>query len=66
MRDVAVLGVGMHRFGAYYGEKSNAEMSLVALSLELAILYVTAHHVARIVLSIGCARLFYGPVSRRW
>ena len=30
MRDVAVLGVGMHRFGAYYGEKSNAEMSLVA------------------------------------
>jgi acetyl-CoA acetyltransferase len=30
MRDVAVLGVGMHRFGAYYGEKSNAEMSVVA------------------------------------
>lgn len=30
MRDVAVLGVGMHRFGAYYAEKSNAEMSLVA------------------------------------
>ena len=30
MRDVAVLGVGMHRFGAYYGEKPNTEMSLVA------------------------------------
>ena len=30
MRDVAVLGVGMHRFGAYYGEKPNAEMALVA------------------------------------
>ena len=28
MRDVAVLGVGMHRFGAYYGEKPNAEMAL--------------------------------------
>jgi acetyl-CoA acetyltransferase len=30
MRDVAVLGVGMHRFGAYYGEKPNAEMGLAA------------------------------------
>lgn len=30
MRDVAVLGVGMHRFGAYYGEKPNSELSLVA------------------------------------
>ena len=30
MRDVAVLGVGMHRFGAYYGEKPNAEMALAA------------------------------------
>src|SRR5262249_36348060 len=29
-RDVAVLGVGMHRFGAYYGEKPNSEMALVA------------------------------------
>jgi acetyl-CoA acetyltransferase len=30
MRDVAVLGVGMHRFGAYYGEKPNAELALAA------------------------------------
>lgn len=30
MRDVAVLGVGMHRFGAYYGEKPNGEMALAA------------------------------------
>jgi acetyl-CoA acetyltransferase len=30
MRDVAVLGVGMHRFGAYYGEKPNTEMALAA------------------------------------
>ena len=30
MRDVAILGVGMHRFGSYYGEKSNAEMGLAA------------------------------------
>jgi len=30
MRDVAVLGVGMHRFGAYYGEKPNAAMALAA------------------------------------
>lgn len=33
-----------------------AEMSLVALSLELSILYVTAHHIARIVLSIATAK----------
>ena len=30
MRDVAVLGVGMHRFGAYYGEKPNTELALTA------------------------------------
>jgi acetyl-CoA acetyltransferase len=30
MRDVAVLGVGMHRFGAYYGVKPNGEMALAA------------------------------------
>ncbi|MGH7786666.1 MAG: thiolase family protein [Candidatus Binatia bacterium] len=30
MRDVAVLGVGMHRFGAYYGEQHNNEMALNA------------------------------------
>ena len=34
-----------------------AEMSLVALSLEVSILYVTAHHVARIVIAIGAAKL---------
>ena len=39
-----------------------AEMSLVALSLEVSILYVTAHHVARIVLAIGAAKL----LSRRF
>lgn len=38
-----------------------AEMSLVALSLEVSILYVTAHHVARIVLAIATAR----ALSRR-
>jgi acetyl-CoA acetyltransferase len=30
MRDVAILGVGMHPFGAFYSGKTNAEMSLVA------------------------------------
>lgn len=30
MREVAILGVGMHPFGAYYAGKTNAEMSLVA------------------------------------
>ena len=30
MREVAVLGVGMHPFGAYYSGKSNAEMALTA------------------------------------
>ncbi|MBX3025471.1 thiolase family protein [bacterium] len=30
MREVAILGVGMHPFGAYYSGKTNAEMSLVA------------------------------------
>ena len=41
-----------------------AEMSLVALSLEISVLYVTAHHVARIVLAVGMTRLFAARVAR--
>lgn len=33
-----------------------AEMSLIALSLEMSVIYVTAHHVARIVLAVGLAK----------
>ena len=40
-----------------------AEMSLVALSLEVSILYVTAHHVARIVIAIAAAKLMAGRVG---
>ncbi|MGP3699060.1 AbrB family transcriptional regulator [Rhodobacter sp. NSM] len=36
-----------------------AEMSLIALSLQMSIIYVTAHHVARIVLSVTVARLVW-------
>ncbi|WP_108662697.1 AbrB family transcriptional regulator [Acuticoccus kandeliae] len=35
-----------------------AEMSLVAVSLEISVVYVTAHHVLRIVLSITQAKFF--------
>ena len=35
-----------------------AEMSLVALSMHISVLFVTAHHVARIVLSVTVAKLF--------
>jgi len=34
-----------------------AEMSLVALSLQISVIYVTAHHVLRIVLAVTLARL---------
>lgn len=34
-----------------------AEMSLIALSLEVSVIYVTAHHVARIILAVAQARL---------
>ena len=44
---------------------SSAEMSLVALSLEISAIYVTAHHVARIVMSVAMARLFAGHVADR-
>jgi uncharacterized protein len=36
-----------------------AEMSLIALSLQMSAIYVTAHHVARIVLAVTVARLFW-------
>ncbi|WP_158966714.1 AbrB family transcriptional regulator [Chachezhania sediminis] len=35
-----------------------AEMSLVALSLHISVIYVTSHHVVRIVLSVAVAKLF--------
>ena len=34
-----------------------AEMSLIALSLQASVAYVTVHHVARIVLSVSVAKL---------
>jgi membrane AbrB-like protein len=34
-----------------------AEMSLIALSLQMSVVYVTAHHVARIVLSVMIAQI---------
>ncbi len=34
-----------------------AEMSLIALSLQMSAIYVTAHHVARIVLAVSLAKL---------
>ncbi len=36
-----------------------AEMSLIALSLQMSVIYVTAHHVARIVLAVTVARVFW-------
>jgi len=35
-----------------------AEMSLIALSLQISVLYVTAHHVLRIVLAVTVAQVF--------
>ena len=34
-----------------------AEMSLIALSLNMSVIYVTAHHVVRIVLAVSFAKL---------
>lgn len=36
------------------------EMSLIALSLQMSVVYVTAHHVARIVLSVTLAKVMSG------
>jgi membrane AbrB-like protein len=44
-----------------YAPGGLAEMSLVALSLQFSVLYVTVHHVLRIVLSVMVAR-----AGRRW
>ena len=42
-----------------------AEMSLVALSLQVSVVFVSLHHVARIVLSVSVARAMSGLVLRR-
>ena len=39
-----------------------AEMALVALSLEMSVIYVTVHHVLRIILAVLLARTFAGRV----
>ncbi|MBZ4688772.1 MAG: Ammonia monooxygenase [Cereibacter sp.] len=40
-----------------------AEMSLIALSLQMSVVYVTAHHVARIIFSVLVARAFSGRIG---
>ena len=40
-----------------YAPGGLAEMSLIALSLQMSVVYVTIHHVARIVLSVLVARM---------
>lgn len=40
-----------------------AEMALVAVSLEMSVIYVTAHHVLRIVISVSGAKLFEGRLN---
>ncbi|MDN5786358.1 AbrB family transcriptional regulator [Pseudorhodobacter sp.] len=39
------------------------EMSLIALSLQISVVYVTLHHVCRIVLAIMVARYFYARTA---
>ncbi|WP_372840997.1 AbrB family transcriptional regulator [Phaeovulum sp.] len=40
------------------------EMSLIALSLQMSVIYVTAHHVLRIMLAVAIARAFAGRIVR--
>jgi uncharacterized protein len=40
-----------------------AEMSLVALSLQMSVVYVTVHHIARIVLSVTIAQILSNRIS---
>ncbi|MEZ5760737.1 MAG: AbrB family transcriptional regulator [Paracoccaceae bacterium] len=40
------------------------EMGLIALSLDLSILYVTAHHLLRIILAVSVARVFAHRLAR--
>jgi uncharacterized membrane protein AbrB (regulator of aidB expression) len=37
-------------------------MALVALSLEISVIYVTVHHILRIILAVLLARAFAGRV----
>ena len=49
--------VGMAAVFLAYAPGGLAEMSLVALSLNMSVIYVTAHHVLRIVLAVSFAKL---------
>lgn len=40
------------------------EMSLIALSLHISVVFVSLHHVVRIILAIGLARFFVGRVPK--
>ena len=40
-----------------YAPGGLAEMSLIALSLHVSVVYVAAHHVARIMIAVGMAQL---------
>lgn len=47
-----------------YAPGGLAEMGLIALSLNMSVIYVTAHHVLRIVLAVLVARIFAGRLAR--
>ncbi len=59
-------GVGEPRIAAFlaFAPGGLAEMSLIALSLNMSVIYVTVHHVARIVLAVTVAKLVGGWVRR--
>lgn len=48
-----------------YAPGGVAEMGLIALSLQVSVVYVTAHHVVRILLTVMLARLFARAVLSR-
>ena len=54
-----VVGEGVQAVVLAFAPGGVVEMSLIAISLKISVLYVTAHHVARILLAVTFAKLAY-------
>ena len=57
------LGFDLRAIVLAFSPGGLAEMSLIALSLQMSVVYVTAHHVARILIAVTVVRLFAHRVA---
>lgn len=60
-----ITGIGLASLMLSYAPGGLAEMSLIALAMQLDVAFVVANHLFRVILIIACAGLFFDVMKRR-